>query len=118
MPTYPGRSPGSRPGALGRQEGGGCALGIRSMARRAGATVRSWVQESAGEGGPGGASEPLRCASAGVERPETRWAAGRCGCGVLPASPGACAGSRQPLAPLCAQPGAASSCAFCAARAK
>lgn len=41
--TYPDRSPCSSPGALGRQVGGGCALGIRSMMRRAGATVRSWL---------------------------------------------------------------------------
>lgn len=46
--SIPGRSPGSSPGALGRQAGGGCALGIRSMAPRAGATVRSCLQKSVG----------------------------------------------------------------------
>lgn len=53
--TYPDRSPCSSPGALGRQVGGGCALGIRSMIRRAGATVRSCLHlaESLREDCPG-----------------------------------------------------------------
>lgn len=73
-PTYPGRSPGSSPGALDRQAGGGCALGIRSMALRAGATVRSCLQESVGRGlswrGP---RSSLREACSESELPERRW---------------------------------------------
>lgn len=47
MHTHPDRSPCSSPGALGKQVGGGCALGIRSMMRRAGATVRSCLHLAA-----------------------------------------------------------------------
>lgn len=85
VPTYPGRSPGSSPGALGRQAGGGCALGILSMARRAGATARCGLSAPSGASGrerPGAGLEgALRRVSAaplsvgGVHGPGLRLAA-------------------------------------------
>lgn len=118
-PTYPGRSPGSSPGALDRQAGGGCALGIRSMAPRAGATMRSCLHESVGRGlswrGP--RSSP-RKASSESALSEIRWprelrlrgaAASAGGVHGVPAASGS--DSVRSLA-VCAP------CAVCAVRAK